>query len=95
MAGKKTTLIMLGTAGTARVVERSPPVIHYLLVMMLYTSQGQTTRLTFVCKAWWHNRNSLNHSWMHNGKKNCLTIKLMKYKPAPKEVRMLIPNFYT
>ena len=69
MTGKKTTLIMLVTAFTARVVEKSP-VIHYPLVMMLYTSQGQTTRLTFVCKAWWHNRNSLNHSWIHNGKKS-------------------------
>ena len=26
---------------------------------------------------------------------NCLTVKSMKCKPAPDEVRMLIPNFYT
>ena len=58
MAGKKTTLIMLGTACTARVVEKSP-VKHYSLLMMLYTSQGQTNRLTFVGRVWWNNRNSL------------------------------------
>ena len=58
MAGKKTALIMLDTAYTARVVEKSP-VIHYPLRIMLYTSQGQTTRLTFVGKVWSHNRNSL------------------------------------
>ena len=43
---------------TARVVEKSP-VIHYSLLMMFYTSQGQTTRLTFVGKIWWHNRNTI------------------------------------
>ena len=58
MAGKKTTLIMLGTACTARVMEKSP-VKHYSLLMMLYTSQGQTNRLTFVGRVWWNNRNSL------------------------------------
>ena len=58
MAGKKTTWIMLGTTCTARVVEKSP-VIHYSLLMMFYTSQGQTTRLTFVGKIWWHNRNTI------------------------------------
>ena len=35
------------------------------------------------------------HGWMPNGKENCLTLKLMKCKPAPNEVRKLIPNFYT
>ena len=34
MAGKKTTLLMLGTVCTARVKEKSP-VVHYPLVTML------------------------------------------------------------
>ena len=55
------------------------------------TSQGQTIMLTFGSKVWWHNRNS----WMHDDEENCLTIKWMKCKPPPAEVRMLIPNFYT
>ena len=37
----------------------------------------------------------INHGWMHNDKENCLTLKWMKCKPAPNEVRILIPNFYT
>ena len=37
----------------------------------------------------------INHGWMHDDEENCLTIKSMKCKPAPDEVRMLIPNFYT
>ena len=49
---------------TPRVVEKSP-VIHYSLLMTLYTSQVQTTRLTFAGKVWWHNRNSLTLlSWL-------------------------------
>ena len=38
---------------------------------------------------------TIYHGWMHDGKENCLTLKLMKCKPAPNEVRKLIPNFYT
>ena len=34
----------------------------------------------------------LNHGWMHDSKENCLTVKWMKWKPAPDEV---IPTFYT
>ena len=37
----------------------------------------------------------INHGWLHNDKENCLTLKWMKCKPAPNEVRILIPNFYT
>ena len=34
----------------------------------------------------------VNHGWMHDGEENCLTVKWMKWKPAPDEV---IPTFYT
>ena len=38
---------------------------------------------------------TIYHGSMHNGKENCLTLKLMECKPAPNEVRKLIPYFYT
>ena len=86
---------MLGTTCTARVVEKSP-VIHYLLLMMLYTRANYQA---YIC---WHSLvaqkeqlDTIYHDWMHDDKENCLTLKLMKCKPTPNEVRKLIPNFYT
>ena len=37
----------------------------------------------------------IKHGWTHDYEENCLTVKCMKCKPAPDDVRMLIPNFYT
>ena len=38
---------------------------------------------------------TIYHGWMHDGKENCFTLKLMKCKPAPNKVKKLIPKFYT
>ena len=38
--------------------------------------------------------NAINHGWMQDDKENCLTVKWMKWKPAPNEARVLISNFY-
>ena len=54
---------------------------------------------TYIC---WHSLvaqqeqlDTIYHNWMHDGKENCFTLKLMKCKPTPNEVKKLIPNFYT
>ena len=37
----------------------------------------------------------IKHGWTNDYEENCLTVKCMKCKPAPDDVRMLILNFYT
>ena len=98
MAGKKTALIMLGTACTARVVEKSP-VIHYPLRTNNALHISRANYQTYICwqslVAQQEQLDTIYHGWMHDGKENCFTLKLMKCKPAPNEVKKLIPNFYT
>ena len=60
------------------------------------------SRANYQAYIWWQSLvaqqeqlDLINYGWMYDDEENCLTVKWMKCKGAPNEVRMLIPNFYT
>ena len=60
------------------------------------------SRANYQAYIWWQGLvaqqeqlDPINHDWMHDDEENYLIVKWMKCKPAPDDVRMLVPNFYT